>query len=124
VVKYLNFHNSSFGSRYFLNGNGKAKVWLTHTPCSIYGQRQNRYLQQILPVVLLSCSSRCYQEVDRQGWAFSSCSVNIYIYPIIQIQPAMKALLQQTWTERTNFKSCQKSVLLLVLVCSSSSSRA
>jgi hypothetical protein len=31
MVKYLNFHNSSFASRYFFNVNGKAIVW--GTPC-------------------------------------------------------------------------------------------
>ncbi len=34
MVKYLNFHNSSFALRYLLfNVNGKATVW--HTPCFI-----------------------------------------------------------------------------------------
>jgi hypothetical protein len=31
MVKYLNFHNSSFALRYFLNVNGKATMW--NTPC-------------------------------------------------------------------------------------------
>jgi hypothetical protein len=31
MVKYLNFHNSSFVLRYFLNANGKATVW--QAPC-------------------------------------------------------------------------------------------
>jgi hypothetical protein len=31
MVKYLNFHNSSFASRYFVNVNGKATV--RHTSC-------------------------------------------------------------------------------------------
>jgi hypothetical protein len=30
MVKYLNFHNSSFALRYFFNVNGKAMVW--HNP--------------------------------------------------------------------------------------------
>ncbi len=29
MVKYLIFHNSSFAFRYFLNGNGKTRVWNT-----------------------------------------------------------------------------------------------
>ncbi len=27
MVKYWNFHNSSFALRYFFNANGKATVW-------------------------------------------------------------------------------------------------
>jgi len=30
MVKYLNFHNSSFALRYFFNVNGKATVWHAH----------------------------------------------------------------------------------------------
>ncbi len=33
MVKYLNFHNSSFAWGYFFYVNGKATVW--HTPCWI-----------------------------------------------------------------------------------------
>jgi hypothetical protein len=33
MVKYLNFHNSSFALRYLFNVNGKATVW--DTPCFV-----------------------------------------------------------------------------------------
>jgi hypothetical protein len=37
MVKYLNFHNSLFVSGgYLFNVNGKAPMWLTHTPYSLW----------------------------------------------------------------------------------------
>ncbi len=51
LVKYLNFHNSSFALRYllFFNVNGKATVW--HTPCFIVF-----YFINVLVVSWLLCS--------------------------------------------------------------------
>ncbi len=46
MVKYFNFHNSSFALRYIFNVNGKAKVW--HTPCLKFSSEHHFYLANSL----------------------------------------------------------------------------